>query len=86
MPAATHRTKKKRAPRAPLPPWLNLAQAARAVGRGRRFLLNEVKAGRLRAARIGGRQEVLTCTDWLAQWVADQAAVSLVPLPLRRRG
>jgi len=84
MPAATHRTKKKRAPRAPLPPWLNLAQAARAVGRGRRFLLNEVKAGRLRAARIGGRQEVLTCTDWLATWVADQAAVSV--LPLRRRG
>jgi hypothetical protein len=83
---ATHRPKKKRAPREPLAPWLNLRQAAARVGRGRRFLLNEVKAGRLRAARIGGRQEVLTCTDWLATWVADQAAVSLVPVPLRRRG
>jgi len=84
--ATSQKRKKRRTPLAPMPPWLNLAQAGARVGRGRRFLLNEVKAGRLRAARIGGRQEVLTSIDWLASWVADQAAVSLVPLPLRRRG
>ena len=55
--ATSQKRKKRRAPPEPMPPWLNLAQAAARVGRGRRFLLKEVNAGRLRAARIGGKQE-----------------------------
>jgi excisionase family DNA binding protein len=55
-------------------PWLTAADAARYLKRGRRFVLAEVHAGRLRAARIGGRREVLTTRDWCDQYVIDQAA------------
>jgi excisionase family DNA binding protein len=54
-------------------PWLTLADAAAYVHRGRRFLRREVDAGRLRAARIGGRGEILTRAEWLDQWVTSQA-------------
>ncbi len=65
-------------------PWLTLSQAALYVHRGRRFLLREIHAGRLRAARIGGRGEILTCTGWLDQWVLQQAQpVSVRPAQTR---
>ena len=63
-------------------PWLSLAEAAAYVQRGRRFLAREVRAGRLRAARIGGRGELLTCVSWLDAWVESQAT----PLTFRSRG
>jgi hypothetical protein len=64
-------------------PWLNLAEGAMRVKRGKRFLAREVKAGRLRAARIGGRGEILTRAEWLDEWVLDQAAP--VTMTTRRR-
>ena len=73
-------TRRKTTPKAP---WRNLRGAAAKTGRGKRFLLNEIKAGRLRAALIGGRREVITCDAWLDDWLANQAAV--VPLPRRQR-
>lgn len=63
---------------APVSPWMNSAQAAAYLGRGRRFVLGEVKAGRLRAATVGGRREVLTRRDWLDAWVEQQARPVLV--------
>jgi hypothetical protein len=78
--AATRRTKKHRAP---MPPWRNLSGAAAKTGRGRRFLLKEIAAGHLRAARIGGRQEVLTCDAWLDEWLTNQSKV--IPLPRQQR-
>jgi len=64
-------------------PWLTAAEAGAYLQRSKRFVLREIDAGRLRAARIGGRREVLTRREWLDQWVEDQA----VPLPVsvRRR-
>lgn len=61
-------------------PWLTAAEAAAYVKRGKRFLLREIHAGRLRAARIGGRGEILTRVEWCDAWVSDQAA----PIPIRR--
>jgi excisionase family DNA binding protein len=55
-------------------PWLNLAEAAAYIKRGKRFVAREVHAGRLRAARVGGRGEVLTRREWLDAWIEDQAA------------
>lgn len=61
-------------------PWLKLrTEGAEYAKRSGRFLAREVKAGRLRAARIGGRGEYLTRREWLDQWIEDQATPVLVP-------
>jgi excisionase family DNA binding protein len=62
-------------------PWLTLTEAAAYCKRGKRFLAREVKAGRLRAAKIGGRGEILTRAEWLDQWVEDQS----IPILVHRR-
>lgn len=54
-------------------PWLTAAEASSYLKRGRRFIINEIHAGRLRAARIGGRGEILTRRDWCDAWVEAQA-------------
>jgi len=64
-------------------PWMNAAEAAAYLKRGRRFVLREIHAGRLRAARIGGRGEILTRAEWCDQYVEDQAAP--IALATRRR-
>jgi excisionase family DNA binding protein len=64
-------------------PWMTAAELATYLKRGRRFVLREIHAGRLRAARIGGRGEVLSCRAWADQWVQDQATP--VTMPTRRR-
>jgi excisionase family DNA binding protein len=63
-------------------PWLTAADAANYLKRGRRFVIREIHAGRLRAAVVGGRREFLTRAEWCDQWVEDQAAPVAV---LRRR-
>lgn len=65
-------------------PWMTATDAAAYLKRGRRFLLAEIKAGRLRAARIGGRGEVLTRREWCDNWVEAQAAA--VPVAPRTFG
>lgn len=64
--------------------WRTLKDAGARVHRGTRFLAREVKAGRLRAARIGGRGEILTCDEWIDEWVESQAQPVIVT-PVRRR-
>jgi hypothetical protein len=64
-------------------PWMNAQQAADYVRRGRRFVLREIGAGKLQAARIGGRGEILTRREWCDAWVEAQAVPVLVPA--RRR-
>lgn len=56
-------------------PWMNLRQAAAYLpgNRSPRFVAREIKAGRLRAARIGGRGEYVTCDRWLQEWLEEQA-------------
>ena len=59
-------------------PWMTATEAAQYLKRGRRFVLREIHAGKLRAARIGGRGEILTSRDWCDQYVTDMAK----PIPL----
>jgi excisionase family DNA binding protein len=64
-------------------PWLTAAEAAAYLKRSKQFLLREIRAGRLQAARVGGRREILTRAEWCDAWVQDQATPVL--LPIRRR-
>ena len=62
-------------------PWLTLTEASAYARRGKRFLAREVKSGRLRAARIGGRGEILTRREWLDLYLEELAT----PVQLMRR-
>lgn len=53
-------------------PWMNATEAGRYIKRGRRFVLREIKSGRLRGAVVGGRREVLTRAEWCDEWVEAQ--------------
>jgi excisionase family DNA binding protein len=64
-------------------PWQTAAEAAAYIKRGKRFVLREIAAGRLRGARIGGRGEILTRAEWLDAWVQDRSTP--VVMPSRRR-
>lgn len=50
-------------------PWLTLAEAAEYARRGKRWLANEAKAGRVRHARIGGRGELMFRREWLDEHI-----------------
>jgi hypothetical protein len=59
-------------------PWLTLGEAAAYARRGRRFLRNEVKAARLRAAVCGARRELLFRREWIDAWIEDHATPVVV--------
>jgi hypothetical protein len=65
--------------------WLGLSAAAATLPNKRspRFLAREIKAGRLRAARIGGRREYVTSREWLDEYIEQQAVP--IQVPFRRR-
>jgi excisionase family DNA binding protein len=62
-------------------PWMTAEDAGAYLKRGKRFVLAEIKAGRLRAARIGGRGEILTRREWCDSWVEAQATPVLFSPP-----
>jgi len=64
-------------------PWLNAREAGAYIKRSPRYVSREANAGRLRAARIGGRGELLTRREWLDQHVEENARPVVVPV--RRR-
>jgi excisionase family DNA binding protein len=53
--------------------WLTPEQAAARAQVGKRVVYNEVKAGRLRAARIGGRRELRLKPEWVDFWLEQSA-------------
>lgn len=64
-------------------PWMKSPEAAQYAKRSKQTLAREVNAGRLRAARVGGRGELLFRREWIDAWVEDQAAP--IVTPVRRR-
>lgn len=59
-------------------PWLTLAEAAAYAKRGKRFLAREVKLGRLRAAKVGARGQLLFRAEWIDLWLESMATPVLV--------
>lgn len=54
-------------------PWLTIDEARKVAKVGARLLYREIKAGRLRAARIGGRRDIRVHIDWISEWLQASA-------------
>lgn len=54
--------------------WFTPDTAAREAHVGRSMVYREVRAGRLKAARVGGRQELRIHRAWLMAWLESLAA------------
>jgi excisionase family DNA binding protein len=50
-------------------PWLTPKEAAERARCGVKTIYREVKAGRLRAARVGGRRELRMKPEWVDEWL-----------------
>lgn len=59
-------------------PWLTLKEAAAYERRGPRWVTHEVRAGRLRAVRVGGRGQLLFRREWLDEHLEALATPVLV--------
>ena len=68
------------------PPWLITPEVAERGRCGPKLIYAEVKAGRLRAARVGGRRELRFKLEWIDQWLEDTAEPVGEITPLRRFG
>jgi excisionase family DNA binding protein len=56
-------------------PWLTVIEAAERARCGPKLIYREVAAGRLRAARVGGRRELRLRPEWIDQWLDATTAV-----------
>ena len=54
--------------------WLTVEQAAARAQVGKRLIYREVAAGRLRAAKIGGRRELRFRESFVDEWLDKSAA------------
>ena len=61
-------------------PWLTVVEAAERARCGPKLIYREVAAGRLRAARVGGRRELRLLTVWVDEWLLGNSTyVEVVP-------
>ena len=62
-------------------PWLTVPDAARRARCGVKLIYRAVHMGRLRAAKIGGRQELRFLAEWVDVWVtASSEPVSVTTM------
>ncbi len=50
-------------------PWLVVKEGAKRGRCGERLIYREIRAGRLRAARVGGRREYRLRPEWVDEWL-----------------
>jgi excisionase family DNA binding protein len=60
--------------------WLTVGEAADHARCGIKLIYREVKAGRLRAAKVGGRRELRLLPEWIDQWLL----ASTTPIEVNR--
>ena len=53
--------------------WLTAAEAKNDAKVGIKTVYREIKAGRLRAARIGGRRDIRIKRSWISDWLEAAA-------------
>jgi excisionase family DNA binding protein len=54
-------------------PWRTIEQASARAQVSPRTLYAEVRAGRLRAARVGGRRQLRLLDEWIDDWLFASA-------------
>ena len=54
-------------------PWLTIKEACPRAKCSAKLLYREIKAERLRAARIGNRRDLRIHRDWIDQWLEASA-------------
>ena len=54
-------------------PWITVGEAAQRARCGTKLIYREVRAGRLRASRVGGRRELRLLTEWVDEWLGDHS-------------
>jgi excisionase family DNA binding protein len=64
----------------PTSPWLKITEARQIAKVGARLLYREIKAGRLRSARIGSRRDIRIHRDWIDAWLI----ASSTPIEVKR--
>lgn len=60
-------------------PWLTVTEAAHRARCGTKLIYREVKAHRLKAARVGGRRELRFLAEWIDDWLLSHCT----PQPTR---
>ncbi len=62
----------------PIHEWLTVAEAARYAKCGKRLIYHEVRRGKLRAARMGGRRELRFLGSWIDAWLLATSTPAIV--------
>lgn len=58
--------------------WWTCKETAAYLRKGTDFVRDEIKAGRLRAARVGSKRQILCSKQWCDEWVNAQAEVHML--------
>jgi len=53
-------------------PWITVEEAATRARCGIKLIYREVRAGRLRAVRVGGRRELRLRSEWIDAWLSGR--------------
>jgi excisionase family DNA binding protein len=61
-------------------PWLTPAEAAQRARVGIKTIYREVRAGRLKAARVGGRRELRLLAEHIDTWLRSTMAQEAAPM------
>ena len=56
-------------------PWLTVKEAAKRARCGPKLIYREVRAKRLRAARVGGRRELRFLPEWIDAWLITHSTI-----------
>lgn len=65
-------------------PWLTVAEAAGRARVGKKTIYKEIRAGRLRAARIGSRRDLRLLDEWIDQWLVASSTPTVVNRPISK--
>ena len=71
----------------PPSPWLTVKEACLVAKCGAKLLYREIRAGRLRAARIGARRDLRIHVTWIDDWLtASSTPVEVSLRPWKKTG